>query len=67
MARPAAIAGSRIDAVSPIDGAHLGSVAVTDPADVARVVAEAAEVQQLWAQLRRSDRAREISRAPRRP
>ena len=63
MARPAAIAGARIDATSPVDDAHLGSVAVTDPVDVAGVVAEAAEVQRLWAQLRLSDRARYLTRA----
>jgi len=53
----------RIDAVSPIDGTRLGSVSATAPADVPAAVAEAAEVQQLWAQLRFADRARYLSRA----
>ncbi|MGH2898214.1 MAG: aldehyde dehydrogenase family protein, partial [Solirubrobacteraceae bacterium] len=53
----------RIDAISPIDGTRLGSVAATAPAGVAAAVADAAEVQQLWAQLRYADRARYLSRA----
>jgi succinate-semialdehyde dehydrogenase/glutarate-semialdehyde dehydrogenase len=53
----------RIDSVSPIDGVSLGSVAATAPDDVAAAVAEAAEVQHLWAQLRYADRARYLSRA----
>jgi acyl-CoA reductase-like NAD-dependent aldehyde dehydrogenase len=52
-----------IRSVSPVDGTDLGSVATTAPADVARAVAEAAEVQELWAQLRASDRARYLARA----
>lgn len=52
-----------IDSVSPIDGRHLGSVAVTEPGDVPALVAQAAEVQRLWAQLRLTDRARYIQRA----
>ncbi|HEY1538442.1 MAG TPA: aldehyde dehydrogenase family protein [Solirubrobacteraceae bacterium] len=65
MARPPTrtTAAARIDAVSPIDGAGLGSVAITDPADVGVAVAEAAEVQRLWAALRLADRARYLSRA----
>jgi succinate-semialdehyde dehydrogenase / glutarate-semialdehyde dehydrogenase len=58
-----ATAATTIACVSPIDGAHLGSVGVTAPQDVAAAVAEAAEVQQLWAQLRHADRARYLSRA----
>ncbi len=53
----------RIDCVSPIDGTCLGSVAATAPTDVPAAVAEAAEVQRLWAQLRYADRARYLSRA----
>ncbi|HEX4363216.1 MAG TPA: aldehyde dehydrogenase family protein [Solirubrobacteraceae bacterium] len=52
-----------IRSVSPVDGTDLGSVAATAPADVAVVVAETAEVQELWAQLRASDRARYLTRA----
>jgi acyl-CoA reductase-like NAD-dependent aldehyde dehydrogenase len=58
-----ATAATTIACVSPIDGTRLGSVAVTAPQDVAAAVAEAAEVQQLWAQLRHADRARYLSRA----
>ena len=53
----------RIESVSPIDGARLGSVAATAPGDVPAAVAEAAEAQRLWAQLRYADRARYLSRA----
>ncbi len=53
----------RIMCVSPIDGTTLGSVTATAPADVPAAVAEAAEVQGLWAQLRYADRARYLSRA----
>lgn len=53
----------RIDSVSPIDGRRLGSVVATAPGDVPAAVAEAAEVQHLWAQLRYADRARYLSRA----
>ena len=52
-----------IQSVSPIDGTRLGSIAATAPADVPAAVAEAAEVQQLWAQLRYADRARYLARA----
>ncbi len=52
-----------IEAVSPIDGSHLGTLQATDPADVPAAVTEAAEVQRLWAQLRLSDRARYLMRA----
>jgi succinate-semialdehyde dehydrogenase / glutarate-semialdehyde dehydrogenase len=53
----------RIDSVSPIDGRRLGSVLATAPGDVRAAIAEAAEVQRLWAQLRHADRARYLSRA----
>ena len=53
----------RIESVSPVDGAALGAVPVTAPGDVAAVVAGAAEVQPLWAQLRLRDRARYLTRA----
>jgi acyl-CoA reductase-like NAD-dependent aldehyde dehydrogenase len=56
-------AAATITCVSPIDGTRLGSVPVTAPDDVNAAVAEAAEVQQLWAQLRHADRARYLSRA----
>jgi len=58
-----ATAATTIACVSPIDGTPLGSVAVTAPQDVPAAVAEAVEVQQLWAQLRHADRARYLSRA----
>ncbi|HVF78131.1 MAG TPA: aldehyde dehydrogenase family protein [Solirubrobacteraceae bacterium] len=58
-----ASAATTIACVSPIDGTHLGSVPVTAPEDVSAAVAEAAEVQHLWAQLRYADRARYLSRA----
>ena len=56
-------AAARIDSLSAVDGTRLGSVAATAPEDVAAAVAEAAEVQHLWAQLRYADRARYFSRA----
>ncbi len=56
-------ATARIEAVSPIDGASLGSVQATEPDAVGAAVAEAAEVQRLWAVLRLSDRARYMTRA----
>jgi acyl-CoA reductase-like NAD-dependent aldehyde dehydrogenase len=52
-----------IEAFSPIDGARLGAVPATDPADVLAAVAQSAEVQPLWAQLRLGDRARYLARA----
>ena len=54
---------ARIESVSPIDRGALAAIAATDPADVAVAVAQAAEVQRLWAQLRLSDRARYLARA----
>ncbi len=47
---------------NPASGAEIGSVAVTPPGDVQRVVAEIAKVQPLWALLRVSDRARYMRR-----
>jgi hypothetical protein len=41
MSLPAA-AASRLEAISPIDGTHLGTIAATAPADVPAAVAEAA-------------------------
>jgi succinate-semialdehyde dehydrogenase/glutarate-semialdehyde dehydrogenase len=58
-----AAAVQRLESVSPIDGTRLGAVAVTEPADVAAAVAEAAAVQRLWAALRLRDRARYLVRA----
>ena len=58
-----ATAADPVESVSPIDGARLGTVAATAPADVAAAVAEAAEVQPLWAQLRLKDRSRYVMRA----
>ena len=58
-----ATAADPIESVSPIDGVRLGTVAATAPADVAAAVAEAAEVQPLWAQLRLKDRSRYVMRA----
>jgi len=60
---PHGATAAEIACVSPIDGAHLGTVSATDPADVPAAVAEAAEVQRLWAQLRLTDRARYLARA----
>lgn len=56
-------AAAQIVATSPIDGARLATLAATDPADVPQAVAEAAEAQRLWAQLRLRDRARYLVRA----
>jgi succinate-semialdehyde dehydrogenase/glutarate-semialdehyde dehydrogenase len=53
----------RIEAVSPIDGTRLGSVAATAPEAVPAAVAGASEAQQVWAQLRYADRGRYLSRA----
>jgi acyl-CoA reductase-like NAD-dependent aldehyde dehydrogenase len=58
-----AAAATTIESVSPIDGTRLGTVAATAPGAVAAAVAEAAEVQRLWAQLRLSDRSRYLARA----
>jgi succinate-semialdehyde dehydrogenase/glutarate-semialdehyde dehydrogenase len=58
-----AAAATRLESISPIDGTHLATLAATDPADVPAAVAEAGEVQRLWAQLRLRDRARYLVRA----
>lgn len=58
-----ATAAAEFSSVSPIDGAVLGTLRATDPADVPAAVAEAAGVQRLWAQLRLTDRARYLTRA----
>ncbi|HUR86433.1 MAG TPA: aldehyde dehydrogenase family protein [Solirubrobacteraceae bacterium] len=60
---PVPATAARVEAISPIDGSHLGTVVATDPAAVPAAVAEAAAVQRLWAQLRLSDRARYLVRA----
>jgi len=57
------ITATLIESISPIDGTRLGTLRATDPADVPAAVAEAAEVQHLWAQLRLTDRARYFTRA----
>ncbi|HEX8158210.1 MAG TPA: aldehyde dehydrogenase family protein, partial [Solirubrobacteraceae bacterium] len=62
MAQPTS-AATLIESISPIDGTRLGTLRATDPADVPAAVAEAAEVQRLWAQLRLTDRARYCTRA----
>jgi acyl-CoA reductase-like NAD-dependent aldehyde dehydrogenase len=51
------------ESIEPATGEPLGSVPVTAPGDVADAVAESAEVQPLWAQLRLADRARYLRRA----
>src|SRR5204862_5347042 len=56
-------AAAQIEASSPIDGAHIATLQATDPADVPAAVAEAAQVQRLWAQLRLKDRSRYLMRA----
>ncbi len=53
----------RLEAVSPVTGAPIGSVATASPAAIGAAVAEAAAVQRLWAQLRLEDRARYMARA----
>jgi acyl-CoA reductase-like NAD-dependent aldehyde dehydrogenase len=58
-----ATAAAQIEATSPIDGTHLATLKATDPSDVPAAVAEAAEVQCLWAQLRLRDRSRYLMRA----
>lgn len=52
-----------LSALSPHTGDLLGEVPVATHDDVAAVVARAAAVQRLWAQLRLRDRARYMSRA----
>ncbi|CAA9514654.1 MAG: Aldehyde dehydrogenase [uncultured Solirubrobacteraceae bacterium] len=52
-----------LESIEPATGRPLGSVAITPPEDVERVVAGSAAVQPLWAQLRLADRARYMNRA----
>jgi succinate-semialdehyde dehydrogenase/glutarate-semialdehyde dehydrogenase len=54
---------SRLESLSPVTGAALGSVETTSEDGITRAVAEAAAVQRLWAQLRLQDRARYMARA----
>jgi acyl-CoA reductase-like NAD-dependent aldehyde dehydrogenase len=54
---------AQIESFNPATGERLGSVAATDPAEVPRIVAEVAEVQPFWAQLRLEDRGRYMRRA----
>lgn len=58
-----ASAATLIESISPIDATRLGTLRATDPSEVPGAVAEAAEVQRLWAQLRLTDRARYFTRA----
>lgn len=58
-----ATAATTLESISPIDGSRLGTTVATAPEAVATAVAEADEVQQLWAQLRHADRARYLARA----
>ena len=60
---PPTASAATIQSVSPVDGTPLGDVAATAPEALAAAVAEAAEVQALWAQLRARDRARYLARA----
>src|SRR5205807_5015809 len=48
--------------VNPATGERLGSVPLTDPAEIEDVVASARRVQPLWALLRPADRARYMRR-----
>ena len=60
---PVPATAAAVQSVSPIDGAQLATLQATEPGDVAAAVAEAAEVQRLWAQLRLRDRSRYMVRA----
>ena len=60
---PVPATAAPVQSVSPIDGRQLATLQATDPADVPAAVAEAAEVQRLWAQLRLRDRSRYMVRA----
>ena len=51
-----------LESFNPATGERVGSVPVTDPADVQRVVDDGAEVQPFWAQMRPEDRARYMRR-----
>jgi acyl-CoA reductase-like NAD-dependent aldehyde dehydrogenase len=52
-----------LDSVNPATGQVLGSVQVTPPDEVERVVDDVAKVQPFWAQLTLEDRARYLERA----
>src|SRR5438270_162741 len=52
----------RAESFSPATGERLGTVATVEPADVAAIVRDVAEVQRFWAQLPLSDRARYMRR-----
>jgi acyl-CoA reductase-like NAD-dependent aldehyde dehydrogenase len=52
-----------LDSFNPATGDLIGSVPVTDPGDVAAVVAEVAQVQPFWAALPFADRSRYLRRA----
>src|SRR3954467_14049802 len=54
---------AQLESLNPATGERLGAVPVTDPGDVQKVVADVAEVQPFWAQLRLEDRARYMRRA----
>ena len=54
---------TRLESLSPVTGAVLGSVDATPPDTIARTVAGAAAVQKLWGKLRLQDRARYMARA----
>jgi succinate-semialdehyde dehydrogenase/glutarate-semialdehyde dehydrogenase len=53
----------QLDSFNPATGEHLGSVPITPPSDVQRVVDAVAVVQRFWAQLTLADRARYLERA----
>lgn len=59
----ATVAPRLLESFSPATGERLGSVPVTSPEDVPRVVDEVAVVQPFWAQLTLADRARYLERA----
>jgi len=57
------VSAATLSSVAPATGAALGAVPVAGEREVLAAVAEADEVQRLWAQLRLSDRARYMARA----
>src|SRR3954468_6467707 len=63
MEQSAATAGALLESFNPATGERLGALPTTDPTAVQQVVAEVAEVQPFWAQLRLEDRARYMRRA----
>ena len=58
-----ATATDQLESFNPGTGELVGSVPITDPADVDAVVAAVAQVQPFWAQLTLADRARYLERA----